>query len=73
MQRRTFIKNLLIGSAGLLLHGVAYAKTRACGQCNGSGNCSVCWGSGKVDGKRCFICSGSGKCGYCHGTGQVNA
>lgn len=57
-----------------------------CSECNGSGVCSLCDGTGRItinphpspqysigDGSgtsRCYLCNGSGKCPDCGGTGR---
>lgn len=38
-----------------------------CYMCDGTGNCTVCNGTGEVNGKSCRRCNGSGKCNRCHG------
>lgn len=50
---------------------------QACGSCNGSGQCSVCYGSGWTIGyngnkRSCTACHGTGKCTSCAGHGGQN-
>lgn len=52
---------------------------QACGGCNGSGQCQVCYGSGwtysssSYNGRRtCSACHGTGKCTSCAGQGGQN-
>lgn len=50
---------------------------QACGSCNGSGQCSVCYGSGWTIGyngnkRSCIACHGTGKCTSCAGHGGQN-
>ena len=57
-----------------------------CNECGGSGVCSMCDGTGRIDinphpspqyvvtdgsgTSTCYVCGGSGKCPDCHGTGR---
>ena len=47
-----------------------------CENCNGTGTCPACHGSGKRQGiphgqpNNCLMCQGSGKCPQCQGTGK---
>lgn len=48
-----------------------------CGGCNGTGQCSTCFGSGwtlnyKSEKQRCITCGGTGKCRSCAGNGGQN-
>lgn len=43
--------------------------TVPCPKCDGSGNCTNCGGTGKVD---CDNCDGSGRCPHCDGWGEVD-
>ena len=46
-------------------------KEETCVQCQGTGQCSTCNGSGKLNAKdSCYSCRGSGKCYRCKGTGK---
>lgn len=52
---------------------------QACGACNGSGQCGVCYGqgwtysNGSYNGRRtCIACHGTGKCTSCAGQGGQN-
>lgn len=50
---------------------------QACGGCNGTGQCSTCFGSGwtlnyKSEKQRCITCGGTGKCRSCAGNGGQN-
>lgn len=43
-----------------------------CSQCNGTGRCKYCGGSGHDDytkNKKCGVCRGTGKCAGCNGKG----
>lgn len=42
-----------------------------CDACNGSGDCTYCWGSGTdgITGRDCAVCD-RGNCSYCHGSGH---
>lgn len=72
--------NVLGGSTGGISTGSSYGSSRStqssCSQCYGTGNCSICNGSGWMDlsytgnRKPCTICNGKGKCTSCHGTGR---
>ena len=54
-------------------HG-SYQVWVPCGGCNGSGQCSTCFGTGtNMSGKSlCISCHGNGKCHYCAGQGGHN-
>ena len=42
-----------------------------CDACNGSGDCTYCWGRGTdgITGRDCAVCD-RGNCSYCHGSGH---
>lgn len=42
-----------------------------CQQCDGSGNCPACEGSGLQDDADCDACDGSGECSMCSGAGKT--
>ncbi len=51
---------------------VAQGQRRPCAQCNGSGVCSWCRGSGSLELRgRCTNCGGNGRCPTCMGTGRI--
>jgi hypothetical protein len=57
--------------------GCRYVPEDECGECDGSGKCEVCRGTGKdyssdYPFKKCWRCNGSGKCFYCDGTGKID-
>ncbi|QOJ20332.1 MAG: hypothetical protein HRU77_06265 [Gammaproteobacteria bacterium] len=41
-----------------------------CMNCNGTGNCPMCEGTGLENGNKCGCCFGSGECPECDGTGE---
>ena len=53
----------------------SYGAEKKCSSCNGSGSCTVCMGTGKM---QCVGCYGTGKrssgdkCTSCKGTGKVS-
>lgn len=58
--------------------GVGRSKKRLCPDCEGSGVCPECGGSGEGDGDgdndeddRCMRCGGNGRCRDCHGNGYI--
>lgn len=42
-----------------------------CENCNGTGLCPMCEGSGIDDNEKCGCCFGGGKCPECDGSGEV--
>ena len=46
-------------------------QRRKCPRCDGSGDCPVCGGSGKLNFRDCPQCGGSGECHSCGGTGEI--
>lgn len=41
-----------------------------CRNCNGSGVCQICEGTGFEDNQKCGCCFGSGECPECDGSGE---
>lgn len=72
MKRKTFVVVLTCMLAVSVVVGFASCgqKTITCTECQGTGKCSSCNGSGQDYGNHnCSTCKGSGKCYRCKGTG----
>ena len=71
MKRKRFVVLLVCLLAVVV--GAISCKSRVCGQCNGSGHCARCEGTGKfATYGYCDECHGTGKCPLCKGKGQIN-
>ena len=46
---------------------------RQCYECGGDGACTMCDGSGRIDGNLDTYCHGTGRCIVCRGAGQIPA
>lgn len=72
MRRKTFIVLLACMLAVSVTIGFASCRVKevTCVQCQGTGKCSSCNGTGQdYDNHTCGTCQGSGKCYRCKGTG----
>ena len=74
MTRKTFVAILLscaLAVSVAVVFASCGAKETTCVQCQGTGRCSSCNGTGNDYGTHtCGTCKGSGKCYRCKGTGK---
>ena len=72
MKRKTFVVLLacLLAVSVVVVFASCGVKETVCVQCQGTGKCSSCNGSGQAyNNHTCGTCQGSGKCYRCKGTG----
>ena len=69
MNRRLLIV-LSLGIIICLIAACSLSPEDPCPACDGSGNCTLCNGSGTMYGDTCPRCDGDGDCNYCGGSGE---
>jgi uncharacterized lipoprotein YehR (DUF1307 family) len=63
---------VFVAVVGFSLAGCDDYGVYTCGNCNGTGDCEYCDGTGTdQDGYKCYLCKGTGDCSHCEGSGKT--